>query len=164
MPGADSRIYTAKVAGTSIGTFTVFNTEVSWAANTNYSIQNVVNWLNSIPGWSATLLNNSWAASNVSALAYVGSVSTNGGVITPAVDVKTAPVTFVARLYLHPEIYATETSFENIIIADNIAWNNNSQLIFGGATLKDYLILNNGITVSAHFVARCFRRQCGHHS
>ena len=53
---ANGRTFTARVDGASVGTFTVKNDTGSAAAGTNYTVQNVADWLNGLAGWTASVL------------------------------------------------------------------------------------------------------------
>lgn len=133
---ANNRVWTAVVGGATVGTFTVVNTTAGYTANTNYTVQNVVDWLNSLSGWTATLVNNTRRAS------ACGS-STNKGYAMGATDVKTTPLTVRSFFDLHADWYQQGTD-ENVAIADNLVYQCRSQLIFFDKYLqKDTLILNN---------------------
>lgn len=132
----NNRVWTAKVNGTSVGTFTVQNTSAAWTANTNYTIQNVVDWLNSLSGWSATLINNTRRATACGG-------STNKGYAMPDTNVKTAPLTVKSFFDLHADWYQQGTD-ENVVLADNTTYQCRSQLVFFDKYLqKDTLIFNN---------------------
>lgn len=139
------RTLTAKVDGTVAGTFLV--STGGYFAGTNYTVKNVIDWLNGLPGWTATLLDDRWCALYLSGPGYV-----NGPVGTPALDMKTAPVTFVTRAYPHSDLYSAGKFSENVIIAENLAWNNYLQLHFKDVPLHDCLIVNNRFQhTSDHF-------------
>jgi len=138
----DTRVVTLKQNGSSVGTFTVNYDNAAYLTNTNYTVQNVVTWINTNTGWSATLLNNSRQA------ACLGVVGSGGGAFS-ATNAKSVIVTLVTNLGLHPDWYQmrdASTAQENLIIASNTVINSSCQDIFLNAytvNMRDILILNN---------------------
>lgn len=135
---ASSRTLTAKVGGATVGTFTIQSSEAAYTANTNYTVQNVVTWLNSLSGWSATLLDNS-------RFAAVLSKSGNSGAAFSATDVKSAPLTLVTTFDYHADFYADESGGENVVIFGNKGTNHYNQDIFfySPSGARDYHVVNN---------------------
>lgn len=139
-PIQDNRVFTVKVDGVSIGTFTVRSTEAGYLAGTNYEIRNVVDWLNSLPGITATLIDDRYGA------VWLGKRGV-GDAATPATDIKSAPLTMTTRLQTHGDLYAAEGVFENVILVGNRSFNCDLQVLVGGAGgagTRDWLVLNNG--------------------
>ena len=137
-----TRTITAKVNGASVGSFTIQNSNTAFTANTNYSVQNVVDWFNNLSGWTATLNDNSRAAS------YLTQAGLNGFGAFGPVDAKTTPFTFVTAIDVHSDWYqeGTTTPWENVILYGNTGLDLLCQNVMIGATLtKDWLILNNAI-------------------
>ena len=142
-PDAASRTLTAKVDGADVGTFAIQNSLAAFNANTNYTVQNVVDWLNSLAGWSATVIDDSRRASALSTLGNRGNPFT-------ATDVKTAPLTLATHFDLHSDWYGNNVggTGENVIVADNKAINLRCQNIFVAASSpspKDFLFANNAL-------------------
>ncbi len=137
------RVLTAKVAGSSVGTFTLTADAAGFAANTNYTVQNVVTWLNTLTNWSATLLDNTRRA------VALGKPGANpvGGAFS-ATDCKTAPLTLETVFDLHTDMWRLFTGTqENVVCADNVFYDCVGQGYWitsnGGTGLKDVIIVNN---------------------
>jgi hypothetical protein len=136
-----ARVLTAKVAGNTVGAFTISATEAGFIANTNYTVRNVMDWLNSLPGWSATLLDDSRRAA---ALGLSGSGSL--GAAFGATDAKTAPLTLVTVFDLHTDMWRlSPDTTDNIICAGNLFFDCVGQGFFvvGSGGLTDVIIANN---------------------
>lgn len=135
-PGSGStRTFTVKVDGLTVGT---------WVAaingSVNYTMTDLVAWLNTLSDVTATLNSAKWSAQ------YAGAPG-NGDASTPATDIKTAPVTFTARSYLHADIYQGTSSSSNLIMSGNIGYNLIDQFLWnssgGAADYKDIAMYNN---------------------
>ncbi len=145
---ANNRTLTAKVDGSTVGSFTITNTEAGWLADTNYTVQNVVDWLNSLPGWTATLDSDERAAGALSKL------NGKGGPFT-GLDVKTAPTQLVTMIDLHADFWQlledysyAITARENRIVMDNVLTEFAGQKIFlsaGTVEAHDMMFLNNAM-------------------
>ncbi|MBE5074503.1 hypothetical protein IM511_09315 [Erythrobacteraceae bacterium E2-1 Yellow Sea] len=139
---ASSRTFTAKVNGSNVGTFTVQKTEAAYAANTNYTIQNVVDWLNGLTDWSASVIDNTYRATACSLAGLDGSAFA-------ATDVKSAPLNVVTIFSVHPDFWQLPEGLgtrENVIVADNKLIDFAGQKLFlsaGSTNLHDALFINN---------------------
>ena len=141
---AASRTFTARW-GANSATFTVGNTYALYAANTNYKASHVVNWLNGLGvGFTATLLNDTRCAAS-------GAKLGTQGVAFTAQNVKNTLFTVQSMIDLHSDMYQQNTgsaAIENVIVADNRAWEMVTQNIFlapaSGGT-RDWLVINNAI-------------------
>lgn len=133
-----NRVFTAKVAGSTVGTFTLRNAEADFNANTNYTVANVVGWLNSLSGWTATLLDNTRRATALSR-------TNNAGGSFEAANVKTAPLTLATMFDQHGDLWQWGGTPENVIFSDNLCYNNSVQSIFFGppAGISDAMVVNN---------------------
>ena len=142
---ASSRTFTARVNGASVGTFTVLSSEAAFIAGTNYNVSNVVNWINSLPDWTATLQDDTrFAAALCSGLTVNFEAFTN-------LSTKGAPLQLYTAFDLHPDFYQKVNSFlsENVLIYGNRGLNLDAQLILiGGTPSRDYLIANNAMGVA----------------
>ncbi len=74
---SNNRVLTASVNGSPVGTFTVQTGFAAFTANTNYTIENVVAWLNGLAGWSATADDVTRLAAALQADGTVGAWSMN---------------------------------------------------------------------------------------
>jgi len=138
---ASSRTLTAREDGVEVATFTIERSEAAFSANSNYTIANVASWLNSLVGWSASVLDNSRRAAALS-------VPNNQGAAFPATDAKSAPLRLVTMFDEHADLWAhNAASSENIVFADNACFNNVVQSVFPAppvpTPLKDCIIINN---------------------
>lgn len=133
----NNRVWTARVAGAIVGTFTVQNTVAAFTANTNYTVQNVADWLNGLAGWTATVLDDTRRAT------ACGN-GTNKGHAIPQTDVKTAPLTVKSFFDIHADWYQQGSLRENVLVADNVVYNCFAQLVFFSlGEQRDTLFLNN---------------------
>lgn len=137
-----SRTFTARVDGASVGSFTVQKSEAAYLANTNYTVQNVVDWLNGLSDWTATLTDNTFRATACSLPGL------DGGAFS-ATDVKTAPLNVISMFSIHPDFWQLQVGQgvrENFVIADNLLRDFAGQKFFLVATttdLHDALFVNN---------------------
>lgn len=135
--GANSRTVTAKVAGETVGTFTLGGTAKDFHAGSNYNVMNVVDWLNSLVDWRAKLLDDTRKAVQLSL------PETNGNNFVDT-DAKSNPLTLVTQFDYHPDIMQRTSKDENIVIAENTIFNMVGQAIFLNIyDINDMLIVNN---------------------
>lgn len=164
--GSSTRTFTA-TWGANTANFNVQGSAAAWTTGTNYHVQNVVNWLNSLPGWTATVIDDTRQAVRMGLPGQKGIAFTR--------DVKTVPATFVTVFDLHGDFYQSRFGgpSENIVIADNLVTNTRGQCLFI-STLdyeKDYLVINNAwhnksgdtMYASAEFTASQLSRSGGSH-
>lgn len=107
---ATSRVLTAKVDGVSVGTFTVLRSAAAYTAGTQYNVQNVVDWINTLTDWTATLVDDTRVATSLQADGVVGAwgpIEVKGG----------------NSLYTFFDVHAdyAQTAGENRILAFNKA-------------------------------------------
>jgi len=136
---AANRTFTAKESGSSVSTFAVGRLEGYFTGSTGdgYTVQDVADWINGLPGWSATVLSNDRRAS---ALSVVGQKGTWPG----DVDVS-AGTTFSTYFDQHGDFYQHLVSGpgENVIVADTIGYDMWAQNIFLTAgNPKDFVFVN----------------------
>ncbi|WP_086606503.1 hypothetical protein [Erythrobacter donghaensis] len=148
---ATSRTFTAKW-GSNTANFVVGITEARQAiadaatynaatAGEGYYIRNVVDWLNSLPGWSATVLDNSRRAAAASLAGLKGTGFT-------ARNVKNTMLPIVTCFDLHGDFYQQRFNglTENCIIAFNRGRAMRGQNIFLSSTpgpCLDFIVLDN---------------------
>lgn len=133
---ANNRVFTARVDGVTVGTFTVVNSLAGYNANTNFTVQNVVTWLNSLPGWSATVLDNTRRAT------ACGLPGTKGFAFGQQ-NVKSTNLTVSTALDYHSDWYQ-QGDTENVVIADNLAYGVRAQILFIAKNpAADFLVINN---------------------
>lgn len=139
---AASRTFTARVDGAVVDSMVVQKGDAAFLAGTNYTIANVVDWLNSLGGWSATLLDNTHRATACSLAGLDG----NGFAAT---DVRATPLTVVTMFGIHADFWQLLEGLgtrENVAVADNILTGFAGQKLFLSAAttnLRDALFLNN---------------------
>ncbi|MEL7199666.1 MAG: hypothetical protein AAGL10_15255 [Pseudomonadota bacterium] len=135
----NSRTFTAKVGGISIGSFTVGKSG-SDRANNTFSVQDVADWLNSLSSWSANVLDDTRRATSIGIANSKGSPFGDMPVDTPE--------TLVTTFDLHADWYQGNTSNstrENVLVYGNRSWDLFGQTVFlteNGAHL-DFAIVNN---------------------
>lgn len=136
---ANTRVVTAKEGGAEVGTFTVGKTS-AYVGGNQFNISNVVDWLNSLSGWSATLLDDTRRATSL------GLAGTNGAAFGDT-DVSSG-LTLVSQFDLHPDwlqgVIFTSSVLENQIFYGNATSQSNAQLVFlTNGTYRDIAIVNN---------------------
>ncbi|WP_152432959.1 hypothetical protein [Erythrobacter sp. THAF29] len=128
------------------GTFQVRNSVSDFNADTNYTVQNVVDWINGQAGWNATLLDNTRRATALSHF----SAATLGGSFTD-LDVS-QPVTLHTVFDLHNDFCAVD--HDNSIFAYNSGKGSMMPWITVGDTaLRDVAIVGNAYSNSEPLAA-----------
>ena len=138
--GADTnnRVMTAKVDGATVGTFTMKNGSAD-VDGAFYNVSDVVQWLGALPGWSATLIDDTRRAT---ALGMADTPSV--GVDFKDIDARTAPITLTTQFDFHVDFYQRNGAGENIVIADNnVAKLQGQNFLIGNTPQKDLLFINN---------------------
>lgn len=139
---AATRTFTARVNGVSVGTFNVLSAEAAFTANTNYTVANVVNWINSLPDWTATLQDNTRRAQTI---------TTGSAGFGEFLNVNTkTPLQLYTAMDLHTDFYQKVNGdlSENVLIYGNTGNGIDAQLILiGGTESRDYVILNNALGI-----------------
>ncbi len=139
---ANSRSITLKENGASVATFAILGTEQAFRDDTNYSVQNVVDFINSQPDWSATLIDDTRFAS---ALTSPGSANGSGFI---DLDAKSAPLTLPTHFDIHSDLYQLtnlSATKENVVFAFNQGWQIDAQnmLISGSGGIEDAMFIGN---------------------
>ena len=119
----------------SVGTFSVLNTYAGFLADTNYTMQNVVDWINTLTDFTATLLDDTRAACALQAFGTEGPWG--------AIDVKTAAVDLSGAIRLHADLW--QTSGESYIFVNNKAFDMTGEqhLFMKDGTSRDCFVANN---------------------
>jgi len=132
-----SNTFVAKVAGVAVGSLTLGIALADYTANTNYTVQNIANWLNSLPNWSATVLDDTRAGVFLTRPGYIAGTF-------PAISVKGANVELRTHFDIHADWWQKQNggNVENVVIADNITTNFVGQSIFWG-NVDDMIVINN---------------------
>ncbi|MEM6907359.1 MAG: hypothetical protein AAF494_01665 [Pseudomonadota bacterium] len=136
---ANTRVVTAKEGGIEVGTFTVGKTSAFRGGN-QFNNSNVVDWLNSLSGWSATLLDDTRRATSL------GLANTNGAAFGDT-DVSSG-LTLVSQFDLHPDwiqgVISSSAVLENRVFYGNETWGSEAQLVFlTNGEYRDIAIVNN---------------------
>lgn len=132
---AESRIFTVKENGAVIGTKTVTKSGPTTLCS------EVVTWINSLSGWSATLQSDLVRATACSKPLNIGGAFT-------AINVKGKTLQIVTFIDSHGDVYQTNipaNTPENVVVADNVITNFSGQCFFLSTTsaLKDFVFINN---------------------
>lgn len=133
-----SRVFTAQVDGAVVDSFTVYDSDAAYHAGTNYTVQNVADWLNGLAGWSATVLDDTRFATALSVPGGLGGSFTN-------IDVTGSGFTFTTEFDIHADFYqVTHVGKENGVLVDNRGLGLVGQSLFmKDGPSKDFLVLNN---------------------
>ena len=144
---AGGGVFTARW-GANSATFRTGTAEAFYtgASGDGYWPQDVADWLNSLPGWNATVRDNRFAA------AYA-SLPGGKGWGFAATDVKTAPLEVQAMFDGHADFYQQNNTSveENIVLADNRATGLQAQGLFLSPTYwqavgsRDVVMVNNAL-------------------
>lgn len=152
-----TRTFTARVGGVSVGTFVVGTSEARYitattpgynpvTAGQGYFIADVAAWINSLSGWSATVVNNERRASAFSD--YRGGAGLTKGVAFTNVPVS-SPTTFQTYFDVHTDLFkqVANENVSNVIWAFNLATGVRGQSFFitEASGAQDWAILNNAI-------------------
>lgn len=130
--------------GSQSETFVVGSLEVysTGAAGDGYTVQDVADWLNGLPGWTASVIDNSRRASALSLPGLKGKA-------VPPADARSAPLRMVTCFDTHGDFYQDRWGGvdENVIIADNTVTNFRGQDLFFAAfvEIRDYVAINNAM-------------------
>lgn len=137
--------------GTNSSTFTVSRDEVDFViassngydpttAGVGYHVQDVADWINSLPDWGAVVLDNTRAAQ------LLGLTNEKNEDFPPQ-DVKDTTLALHTFIDLHGDFYQARTGGveENVIAAFNVGFGMVSQNIFlsGGDPVYDHVIVGN---------------------
>lgn len=127
--------FVAKIDGATAGSFTVTRSGSGYTP-----VSSVVNWLNSLPGWTAVLQNNTRRAT---ACSLAGMKGVNFG----AKNVKGIVLQVVTMFDWHGDVWQHLIGGipENVIVADNVVTNFAGQCIFISSTTpaRDFVFVNN---------------------
>lgn len=119
--------------GTTIGTYVVYTEELYYQSDANYFVHNVVDWINTKPGWTAILDNDERRAANVN--------------LPTETQVKNSPQQLVTSFDPHSDFYqkGTTSPHENIVIFGNrvVATTTQDTMIGGSGLSADWLVANN---------------------
>ncbi|MCY1672118.1 hypothetical protein OVA07_14010 [Novosphingobium sp. SL115] len=135
-----SNTFTARVAGTAVGTFTVLSTLAGWVAGTNYDVSDVVAWINGLgAGWSATLLDDTRAAWTL--VPYQGTYIPG---TWPAQAGSGGTLTLGTTFDIHADWWQKQDGavLQNIICANNVTTNYVGAIFLIG-DLEDAVFINN---------------------
>lgn len=137
---ANGRVLTAQW-GANSASFTVGSSKHYWsgASGDGYSVQDVADWLNSLEGWSASVLDNSRRAS------ALGLPDGKGAGFSGA-SAKDVTLQLMTCFDIHGDFYQMKNGGpSNVVIVGNIVSNYSGQDIFLGATTPalDYFVVNN---------------------
>lgn len=127
-----------------VATFSIEVSAAAFASDTNYTIQNVVDFINSQADWTAALLDNTRYAG---ALTSPGS-TTGAGFIK--LDAKSADLTLPTHFDIHSDIYSLPnlgSVRENVVFAFNTGYGIDAQDIFvsGSGGMNDAVFINNAL-------------------
>ena len=136
----NNRILTLKEDGATIATFTIKNDDAGFNAGTHYHVSNVVDWLNSQPGWAAGLIDDTRRAASLS-----HSSATSLGFAFGPLDVKAGTATLHTVFDPHGDAWAMNSkAAEKSIFFGNLMYQNNLPYIFlNQSGMKDIFVVNN---------------------
>ena len=146
-----TKTFTFKVDGEAVGTYALKFALATYDTGANYEVHHLVDYVNTLPGWSATLIDDTRAGVGLSHA--TASVPGDG---FAEVDAKGVTVTLSIRHDLHAD-FAQTYSLENFIIANCSARDINGQMIFfKDGPVKDGLVLNNAFSTPEDVVLSQF--------
>lgn len=140
---ASSRVITAKVDGSTVGTLTVYRPGSVFNTGRAETVEDIVDWFNTLTDWTATLLDNTRAGVRLG-------ISTGLGNEFADTDAKTSALTMETVCDLHSDWFQaqiTGNDVENIIGYGNRAYDYAGQKVFiqgqGGDKSLDIFFVNN---------------------
>lgn len=137
--GAAERVISVKADGIVIGTFRASRGKDAFNAGTNFNVRNVVDWLNTLTGVSASLLDDRRHAVSLQARGTIGPWG--------PVKIASAPVTLPTFFDVHADIF--QTTGDNVFISGNIGSGVNAQVVFlKDHPTNDYFFGNNAFANS----------------
>lgn len=154
---APTRTFTAKEGGVEVGTFLVGRAEEYYleateqdydavAAGQGYFIQDVADWINSLTGWSATVLDNKRRATAFSAFGATGELK---GRAFEDVPIGSTGETFETYFDVHTDFLkqVKNVNESNVLWAFNSATDVKGQVFFGtdNSGIKDFAIIGNAV-------------------
>jgi len=139
---ASTRTVTVKIAGDAALTFALQKSEVAYQVGTNYTLKNLADWLNSIPGLVATLCD----ITSGRAAAWLSLPGLSGAEFGPR-DIKASALALVTFVDTSTDWWKAGATCENVVLWGNTATNVVAPSFdLGAATPKlDMLIANNAI-------------------
>lgn len=132
-----SNTFVAKVAGITVGSLAMGISLAEYINNSNYTVQNVADWLNTLPDWSATVQDNTRAGVFLTRQGYIPGPF-------PATSVKGVTLQLSTLFDIHADWWQKQNggNLENIMISDNITTNFVGQSVFWG-NVDDMIVINN---------------------
>ncbi len=137
---ANNRVLKLRTDGLPDQTFTIGNQVADYQADTHYSVQNVVDWINANAGWAAVLIDDSRRAS---ALSHANAAGLGAGF--SAIDAKTSSVDLHTVFDIHGDIWAInlQSSTNSIMFGNTFYGNALPAITLGYDGMEDLLIINN---------------------
>ena len=123
--------------GSNTATFTVVSGLADWVAGTHYNVHNVADWLNTLDGWSATVLDDTRAGYTLTCSGYIPGTF-------PKQSVTSAGLKLVTTFDVHADWWQKQNgpALENVVVADNLTTNFVGQCVFWG-NMTDMVVVNN---------------------
>jgi len=137
---ANNRQIIAKVDGQPDQSFDLRNEVADFQADTNYSVSDVVDWINSLSDWSATLLDDTRRAT---ALSHDSAASLGNGF--GAIDAKSTALSLHTVFDIHGDIWALnlQSSTNSIVFGNTFYGNALPVITLGYSSMEDLLVVNN---------------------
>lgn len=137
-----TRDFTAKVSGSTVGTYQAKSSDAAFQADDNYHVAQVVDWINTLSGWTAVLLDDTRRA------VVLAPVGTAGQEFT---DLDVSSVTTLYTIFdVHADFYQQPINdavgSENVLIYGNsgINWTGQVMLPSGrNPQARDMFFINN---------------------
>ena len=141
-PGAATRLVTVRVAGNPDRNFTLQNSDAAYTANTNYSLANLVAWLKTLPGISATAVDTSWTR----AATWLG-LSDTAASPFGARNIKDTTLNLVTHIGVKSSLWRVSGDAQNMVVWGNAAIDmaGRSFDLDGQGARHDLLIANNAV-------------------
>ncbi|RGP41508.1 hypothetical protein BPTFM16_01814 [Altererythrobacter insulae] len=136
----NNRVLTIRENGTSVASLQIKNDDAGYVADTHYRVGSIVDWINNLSDWSATLLDNTRRAA---ALSH-SSASSLGFAFGP-IDAKENPVTLQTVFDPHGDAWAmnSQSAENSLFIANTMVGNNVPFIFLNHSNLKDIVVANN---------------------
>ena len=132
-----SKTFTLKRHGVDISSFSTAASTANWNGGVGgaYFVQDVADWINAQPGWSATVRDSTLCGT------YLGEPGGKGRSFYP-IDCLNRTVTLETAVDIHSDWHQMTGPLENVVIADNVGWDMRTQSVLWGFEMKDALLVN----------------------
>ena len=132
-----SKTFTLKRDGAAVSSFTTSASTLAWNGGSGgaYFTRDVAAWINAQDGWSASVLDETLCGT------YLGETNGRGRAFGP-IDCLGSPAVLEAAVDIHSDWHQIIAPIENVVIANNVAYDMTTQGMLWGFPVRDALVVN----------------------